>query len=63
MNELRLPRRRRTGASRPGGITAPCGCRYVRTGGWWYHVTPCRVHVLREWPVSDEAAKAAMEES
>lgn len=35
------------GPSRPGGITAECGCRYVRTGGAWRHVTPCGGHELR----------------
>lgn len=44
----------RRGQSQPGGVTASCGCRFVRTGGYWYHVTPCTVDDLREWPVSDE---------
>jgi hypothetical protein len=48
------PRKSRRGKSKPGGIRLGCGCRYARTGGDWYHVTPCRAHVLREWPVSDE---------
>lgn len=54
MNEPRAPRKRRKRPVRPGGVNAGCGCRYARTGGWWYHVTPCSGHVLREWPVTDE---------
>jgi hypothetical protein len=58
----RQRRRARAGAarSRPGGITACCGCRYARTGGWWYHVTPCRAHPLKEWPVTEEHLREAL---
>ncbi len=45
---------KRRGRSEPGGMQAGCGCRFIRTGGYWYHVTPCRGHELREWPLSDE---------
>lgn len=46
-----LARRQRRAAKRgpgkPGGITAGCGCRYVRTGGQWVHVRACRAHQLK----------------
>jgi hypothetical protein len=44
----------RHGKSKPGGVIASCGCRYTRTGGYWYMVTPCSGHELMQWPVSDE---------
>lgn len=53
-----VTRKTRRGQSRPGGVTAPCGCRYARTGGEWRHVTPCRSHRLRDLPASDEEMRA-----
>lgn len=47
----------RRGLSRPGGVTAGCGCRYVRSGGEWLHVWPCRGHELKHFPLSDESMK------
>lgn len=44
--------------SRPGGVTAACGCRFVRVGGNWVHVTPGHGHRLRPGPVSDEEMRA-----
>ena len=54
-NKPRKQRREvRRGKSRPGGLTTRCGCRWVRTGGAWRHLTPCRECVLRLKPASDE---------
>lgn len=52
--------RARAARSRPGALAAPCGCRYARSGGWWWHVTPCRAHLLRDWPLSDERMTEAL---
>ena len=37
-----------------GGIGQPCGCRHTRTADGWLHVTPCRSHPLRPYPITDE---------
>ena len=40
-----------------GGIGRQCGCRYARIGGVWLHVTPCRAHVLAQFPIADDTAQ------
>lgn len=49
--------RRHAARSKPGGITRGCGCRFTRTAGHWWHVTPCRRHQLLEHPIADERMK------
>ena len=48
-----LPRRHKA-ITPQGGIASGCGCRFVRTGGVWLHVTPCRDHLLLPHPINDE---------
>jgi hypothetical protein len=55
----RQPERRRL-VSQPGGVTSPCGCIHTRTGGEWWHVTPCRSHELALYPFTDEVAQRVL---
>lgn len=52
----------RRGPSKPGGIPAPCGCLFARTGDAWRHIWPCRSHKLGS-PLTDAGMKFLLEGS